>query len=91
MLREELISMIALETGLSKVESLRVYSAVFKSITEALCLGERIGIDGFGIFNVKIRKGRITRNPSTGNPMTIAQSKVVKFTVAKNLKEKVSK
>ena len=40
---------------------------------------------------VQKRKARMGRNPATGEPIKIAAKTVVKFTVAKNLKDLVKK
>jgi DNA-binding protein HU-beta len=49
--------------------------------------GGEIPFTGLGKFKVQRRKARIGRNPQTGDPIKIPAKKVVKFTVAKALKD----
>ena len=44
-----------------------------------------------GKFRVAKRKARMGRNPATGEPIKIPAKTVVKFSVAKNLKDLVYK
>jgi len=51
--------------------------------------GGRLALPGLGIFSVSERPERTGRNPQTGEPLTIAASKAVKFKPGKALKEAV--
>lgn len=62
----------------------------FKSLTEILKAGEKFSIVGFGSFEVVERASRKTRNPQTGEEMTVPACKTVKFKPAKALKELVN-
>ena len=53
--------------------------------------GTDVPLSGLGKFKVQNRKARIGRNPQTGEAIKIPAKKVVKFTVAKNLKDTVLK
>ena len=48
-------------------------------ISAALRGGDRVQITGFGSFKASSRGERTGRNPRTGEAMTIAASKSVKF------------
>ncbi len=48
-------------------------------IVEGLQKGDKIELRNFGIFKVKTRKGRVGRNPKTGENVAIADKKVVSF------------
>ena len=41
--------------------------------------GDKVALVGFGTFSVSERAAREGRNPATGEKMTIAAKKVVKF------------
>ena len=49
--------------------------------------GGEIPLRGLGKFKVQNRKARVGRNPMTGEPVQIPAKTVVKFTVAKALKD----
>jgi integration host factor beta subunit len=66
-----------------------IVNAVFESMTEALCTGERIEIRGFGSFVVKQRRAREGRNPKTGDLVAVAAKRVPFFKVGKELKQRV--
>lgn len=66
-----------------------IVNAVFESMTEALCTGERIEIRGFGSFVVKQRRAREGRNPKTGDLVAVASKRVPFFKVGKELKQRV--
>jgi integration host factor subunit beta len=66
-----------------------IVNAVFESMTEALCSGERIEIRGFGSFVVKHRRSREGRNPKTGEIVAVAAKRVPFFKVGKELKQRV--
>lgn len=69
----------------SKTEE--VLNAVFACIGEALGKGESLTMPGVGSFRVVERAARKGRNPQTKEEIEIPACKVVKFTVAKQLKE----
>ena len=50
---------------------------------------KKVKLQGLGILAVKNRKARIGRNPATGAEIKIPAKRVVKFRVAKDLKDKV--
>ncbi len=51
--------------------------------------GDKVQLVGFGTFEVRERKAREGRNPSTGEAIKIAAQKVPAFKPGKALKDKV--
>jgi DNA-binding protein HU-beta len=51
--------------------------------------GDKIRINGLGIFQVRKRPARMGRNPATGEAIKIKASKKVAFRASKDLKEAV--
>jgi integration host factor subunit beta len=64
-------------------------NAVFDSMTQALCRGERIEIRGFGSFVVKHRQARDGRNPKTGAVVPVLAKRIPFFKVGKELRLRV--
>lgn len=91
MTKSELISAVAEKTGMTKKDSDAVVNAVVETIMSALASGEKVQIVGFGTFEVKTRAEHVGRNPYTGEPMTIAESKHVSFSAGKTLKESLKR
>ena len=88
--KNELISSIASETGLTKTDAAKAVDAFVSSISSALKSGDEVRLVGFGTFEVAERAAREGRNPKTGETMPIAASKTPKFKAGKALKDMVN-
>lgn len=86
----ELISRIARENGVSKVEAEKMIESITDIITNSLKKGEKVGWTGFGAFLVSRRGERNGRNPHTGETIRIAASSVPRFRAGKEFKKSVS-
>ncbi|NOZ94197.1 MAG: HU family DNA-binding protein [Acidobacteria bacterium] len=85
--KAEYVNRIAELTGYPKTHVAQCYEKIFELIAESLAQGEKVSVAGFGTFQVSERAARQGRNPATGETITIAASKTVRFKPAKNLKE----
>jgi len=85
--KSELVSQVAKSTGLTKVAAEKTLKSVLEIIAKSLANDETVTLIGFGSFSVTTRAARTGRNPQTGKEIQIAEKKVVKFNVGKNLKE----
>lgn len=83
--KTELIDAIASQSGLTKANAGKALDAILSSIQEALKKNDTIQLVGFGTYSVDERAEREGRNPRTGETMTIAAKKVVKFKPSKNI------
>ena len=88
--KSDIVNKVAADTGMSQGALDLAVGKLFKSIADSLASGEDVAIAGFGSFQVKHRKERQGRNPSTGQPMTISASNSVGFKPAKALKDAVN-
>jgi DNA-binding protein HU-beta len=91
MTKSELISTIAVKTGMKKKEAEVAVNAVFDGISDALIEGDKVQIIGFGTFEVRERKARQGKNPRTKEPIEIPASKSAAFKPGKALKDAVNK
>jgi DNA-binding protein HU-beta len=89
MTKSEFIDRVATQSGLSKKDAGTAVDAVITSIEDALRGGEEVSFTGFGKFHVAERGAREGRNPRTGETMTIAASKVPRFTAGSGLKKAI--
>ena len=89
MTKSEFVDKVASNSGLSKKDAGNAVDAVLKSIEDALQGGDDVTFTGFGKFSVAQRGAREGRNPRTGETMTIAASKVPRFTAGSGLKKAV--
>jgi len=75
---------------LSDEEIFKVYSAFVDSVIEVVGLrGERLHLDGLGVFNIKTTKERKGRNFRTGEIITIPPKAKVVFEPSKFFKKVV--
>ena len=87
--KTELVEMVADKTGMTKKDSENAVAAVLDGITETMVKGEKVQLVGFGTFEVRERKEREGRNPSTGEAIKIAAQKVPAFKPGKALKDQL--
>jgi DNA-binding protein HU-beta len=89
MTKSDFVDKVAQQSGLSKKDAANAVDAVISSIEDALKSGEDVSFTGFGKFHVADRGAREGRNPRTGETMTIAASRVPRFTAGSGLKKAV--
>lgn len=87
MTRTELIQALADEAGHDKKQAKDFLEALTALIEKQIRSGGEVPLKGLGKFKVQHRKARVGRNPATGEPIQIPAKTVVKFTVAKSLKD----
>ncbi len=87
--KAELVEKIAELTGFPKTRVAECYDTLFDNIGETLIKGGKVAVPNFGSFSVTERPERPGRNPATGEAITIAASKSVRFKVSKNLKDRL--
>ena len=88
--KNDLVSAVASNTGMSKADSAKAVEGVFDAISGALSSGGDVRIVGFGTFSVANRKATTGRNPRTGQAIQIPASRQPKFKAGKGLKEAVN-
>lgn len=84
------IASIVAERGLAKKQAMEAVEATLDILKEALRRGEKIQLVGFGSFQVRAKRARKGRNPQTGEQITIAARKVLKFKPGKALHQAVN-
>ncbi|HGP7507798.1 TPA: HU family DNA-binding protein [Neisseria gonorrhoeae] len=85
--KSELIEAIAQEADISKAAAQKALDATTNAVANALKQGDTVTLVGFGTFYVGERAERQGRNPKTGEPLTIAAAKTLKFRAGKALKD----
>src|SRR6267142_7288847 len=92
MTKRDLVIRISNETGLVQQQVLDVVQKTLDYIAEAAAKGEKVELRNFGVFEVKIRKARIGRNPNAPETdVPIPRRAVVKFKPGKEMRESVLK
>jgi DNA-binding protein HU-beta len=91
MTKSQLVEALVKESNLDKKSAKLFLDGLNKVVEKTLKKGGDVPLTGLGKFKVLNRKARMGRNPQTGEQIKIPAKKVVKFTVAKNLKDTVLK
>ena len=88
--RKDLVNIIYMQIGFSKLISENLIEDFFSLITFNLKNEKKIKISKFGTFFVRSKKSRIGRNPKTKEKKIISERKVVLFKPSKELKRFVN-
>ena len=83
--KTELIKQMATISGLTQAQAADALEALCTAVTD----GE-VAVMGFGTFSAPQRAERQGRNPKTGEAVTIAAHRVVKFKAGKGLRDAVA-
>ncbi len=84
--RQHLANVIQAGTGCSGQAAKRTINAVLDSVVLSLKKNKKVGLYGFGTFEVVKRRARKGRNPATGEAIKIKVSKRVRFRAGATLK-----
>ena len=85
--RKDLVNLVYMQIGFSKLISENLIEDFFSLITFNLKKEKKIKISKFGTFFVRSKKSRIGRNPKTKEKKIISERKVVLFKPSKELKK----
>ncbi|MFH0887494.1 MAG: HU family DNA-binding protein [bacterium] len=88
--KQELVEEIASRMKLSKTKTQEIIDMTFGTISGALKKGQKVQMVGFGSWQRKKRKGRLGRNPRTGESISIPTHNVVTFSTGQNLYDLVN-
>jgi nucleoid DNA-binding protein len=90
--KRELTVKIANETGLVQHEVLDVIQKTLDHITAALAAGNAVELRKFGVFEVRLSKPRVGRNPNVpGSHFDIPARAKVKFKSGQVMRQRVEK
>jgi nucleoid DNA-binding protein len=90
--KRDLVTRISAEVGLTQQQVQDVVQKTLDYISEALAHGDKVELRNFGVFEVKIRKARVGRNPNQPETdVPIPQRSMVKFKAGKEMRADVLK
>jgi DNA-binding protein HU-beta len=87
--KAELVSKIAEDAGITKVQAVSALDSFMEGVTKTLKSGNKLILVGFGTFSVSKRAARNGRNPKTGATIKIKAKKVARFKASKELSGKM--
>ena len=92
MTKRDLVMRISNETGIIQQDVMAVVQKFLDHIIEGLAAGEHIEFRDFGVFEVRLRKARIGRNPNKPeNTVHIPPCRIAKFKPGKAMRAALSK
>ena len=89
--RADLSEAVYQAVGLSRNESSVLVEGVLEEICSSLERGENVKLSSFGSFLVREKKGRVGRNPKTGEEVPIDPRRVLVFRPSNILKDAINK
>ena len=89
MTKTELINTLVKTSKLEKRYAKTFLESLTDVVTKEIRKGGEVPLTGLGKFKVSRRKARMGRNPQTGEEIKIPAKRVVKFAVAKALKDQI--
>jgi integration host factor subunit beta len=84
--KRELLDGIAAATGYRRSDLASILQSVLDQIVAELRQGHRIEFRDFGVFEVRLRKARVGRNPHTNDPVSVDARTVVKFKAGRQMR-----
>lgn len=90
MTKTELVAAVAEEMGADKKTASAAMDAIAAVVAREVAAGGAVALPGLGKVQCRERPERQVRNPATGETMTKAADKQVKFAIAKALKDSVN-
>jgi len=87
--KKDIVMKVSNETNLTQIDVKKIVQKTLDVVSESLQRGETVELRNFGVFKVKTRRGRLGRNPRTGEEVTVPEKKVVVFKPGLILKIKV--
>lgn len=92
LLKQDFIAQISEQLdGYLKKDIGQAVDIILESMVQSLMDGQRVEIRGFGSFEVRQRKAKVSRNPKTDKIMNIPPRKTLHFTMSKSVKDPLIK
>ena len=90
--KRDLVVRISNETGVVQTQVFDVIQKTLDCITESLAEGNDVELRNFGVFEIRLTKPRVGRNPNEpGSRYAIPERATVKFKMGKVMRQKVSR
>ena len=90
--KRDIVVRISEETGQVQQQVFEVVQKTLDYIAESLSKGDKVELRNFGVFEVKVRKARVGRNPNRPETdVPIPARAMVKFKAGKEMRAEVLK
>jgi len=89
--KADIVETIRMQNGYSRKQSVEVVEILLEIIKQSLESGEDVMISGFGKFQVKNKRRRRGRNPTTNEDLILPPRRVVTFKSSNKLRNRINK
>jgi DNA-binding protein HU-beta len=90
MTKAEMVKKVAEAAGITHAAAEKAITVTFDAIVASAVAGEKTNVQGFGTFDLKESAEREGRNPASGEPLTIAAKKTLRFKFSKVTEDKIN-
>ncbi len=88
--KRDMVVRISEEVGITQQQTFAVIQKTLDHITESLAQGNNVELRNFGVFEVRLTKWRVGRNPNKPeNDVVIPPRATVKFKAGKIMRQRV--
>lgn len=77
MTKKDIVMKVSNETNLTQIDVKKIVQRTLDVILESLERGETVELRNFGVFKVKSRRGRLGRNPRTGQEVSVPEKRLL--------------
>ncbi len=90
--RDDLFKRMSEKPSVLRKEDIKLAATnILEQLSQALCVGQRIELRGFGSFTLRYRSPRMSHNPKTGEKFAIAGKHYPHFKAGRVLLKRVNK
>ncbi len=87
--KNEIVKAISDRTGFTQRQIKEILRLTFEAIITNLAVDGRVELRRFGVFELRQRKARICKNPTTGEILQIPERSVVVFKASSEMEHRV--
>ncbi|MBQ1590054.1 MAG: HU family DNA-binding protein [Oscillospiraceae bacterium] len=87
--KTDLAAAVAAKTGMTKKDAEKFVNVTIDTLMDALANGDKVQLVGFGTFETKTRAARVAKNPRTGEPVNVGETRVPAFKAGQALKNRI--
>ena len=88
--KKDLVNLVYLQLGFSKLISENLIDDFFQTIVENLSKEKSLKLSNFGTFTIRQKQSRVGRNPKTKKETIISKRNVVLFKPSKEFKNYIN-
>ena len=88
--KKDLVIRVAELAQIKQNDARDIFQQFIDEITNELMRGNRIELRGFGVFEVKERKGRTARNPKTGEQVAVPAKRIITIKAGKRMRDLIN-